>query len=214
MISVSQLWSFLMQWLKRDFQLHGLFTLSNIWRYFIQTTFNLAKQTLWVTEEPSLLGTIFHKLTISSLKIHVVGWRNENLWLRTAGWCTLDHILYIAYFKKIYLLVEIHTPALSVQKTWHCFTRQVLWASLASWWSMLSTIRSESHLWHLCKLARVVKSCLTLVLNKEVPFLPHNLACTLMNLIHLDKIEGNFCSCSALSLPFSFMWMILSCFLH
>lgn len=51
----------------------------------IQMTSNLAIQTLWVTEEPLLLGTIFDKLIISSLKIHLVGWRNGKMSVRTAG---------------------------------------------------------------------------------------------------------------------------------
>lgn len=51
----------------------------------IQMTSNLAIQTLWVTEEPLLLGTIFDKLIISSLKIRLVGWRNGKMSVRTAG---------------------------------------------------------------------------------------------------------------------------------
>lgn len=51
----------------------------------IQMTSYLAIQTLWVTEEPLLLGTIFDKLIISSLKIRLVGWRNGKMSVRTAG---------------------------------------------------------------------------------------------------------------------------------
>jgi hypothetical protein len=51
----------------------------------IQMTSYLAIQTLWVTEEPLLLGTIFHKLIILSLKIRLVDWRNGKMSERAAG---------------------------------------------------------------------------------------------------------------------------------
>jgi hypothetical protein len=51
----------------------------------IQMTSYLAIQTLWVTEEPLLLGTIFHKLIILSLKIRLVDWSNGKMSERAAG---------------------------------------------------------------------------------------------------------------------------------
>lgn len=137
----------------------------------IQMTSYLAIQTLWVTEEPLLLGTIFHKLIILSLKIRLVDWRNGKMSERAAGWSTLNQILTShTSIKKIYFIGWYSYSCFVCSKTWHCSTKQILWACLASWWLMLSSIRSESHVWHLCKLAKAVKSCVTLVPNKQVPF--------------------------------------------
>lgn len=193
MISVSQLWSFLMQWLKRDFQLHGLFTLSNIWRNFIQTTSNLAERTLWVTEEPSLLGTIFDKLIISSLKIHswLEKWKNV---IENSRSMYFGPHPYIAYFNEEDIFIGWNPYSCFV-----CSKNLALFhkTSFVSISSILVVHVIYNKIWKtfmtLVQTCRSGEILFDAGVEQGSPLSPTQF--DLMNLIHLDMIEGNFCSC-------------------